>query len=175
MISLGSSRRKSNYHISFETFALQPILDGATQSTLVIERTEQFIIPKSSEQIVKKSCDYYGETFQNITNASRHILGKRHKTPIIIAHDFKTPFILLPTMSPASSHNEWIALHAIENITPNKMGCLILLENNKEIQVRVSATTIHRQYAYACFLHKDFIKKQESLNRKSLHFPYRGL
>jgi len=165
----------ASYHISFETFALQPILDGATLSTLVIERTQQFIIPKSSEQIVKKSCDYYGENFQNVTNASRHILGKRHKTPIIIAHDFKRPYILLPTMSPSSAHNEWIALHAIENIRPNKMGCIIYFENNQQIQVSVSATTIHRQYAFASFLYKDFLRKQESINRKSLHIPYREM
>ncbi|WP_438315970.1 competence protein ComK [Sporosarcina sp. FA9] len=168
------SRRKSSYHISFETFALQPILDGATRSTLVIERSRKFIIPKSSAQIVMNSCDYYGETFHNATIASKNILGKRHKTPIIIAHNFKRPFIILPTMSHSSSQNEWIALHAIENIKPNKMGCIIYLENDQDIQVNVSATTIYRQYTFACFLHKDFLKKQESINRKSLLFPYSG-
>ena len=82
------------------------------------------------------------------------------------------PFIFLPTMSPTSPHNVWIALHAIENIKSNKMGCIIYLENNRYIQVNVSATTMHRQYTFGSFLEKDFLKKQRQLNRPSFYNPY---
>lgn len=166
---MDKNRPIPTYHISFETFALQPIVQENKISTLIIEQHKEFIIPKKPSHIVRKSCDFYGGSMKIATSMSKHTLGNRHKTPIIIAHDFGMPFIFLPTMSPTSEHNVWISLHAIENIKPDKMGCIIHLENNRSIKLNVSPTTMHRQYTLGCFLEKDFLKKQRQLNRPNFY------
>ena len=171
---MDKNKKTSNYHISFETFALQPVMQENKISTLVIEQNHEFIIPRKPSHIVRKSCDFYGGSLENATNASRYTLGNRHKTPIIIAHDFGMPFIFLPTMSASSLHNVWISLHAIENIKPDNMGCIIHLVNDRSIKVNVSPTTMHRQYTFGSFLEKDFLKKQRQLNRPSFYNPYDG-
>ena len=88
---------------------LQPVIKGNKISTRVIERNCELNIPRKPIHIVKKSCDYYGGSFQNSTNTAKLALGKHHKTPIIVAHDFGTPYIFLPTMSPTSEQNIWIS------------------------------------------------------------------
>ena len=171
---LGKRKNITNYYISFETIILQPIIrEGGGISTRIIERNKEFIIPRKPIQIVKKSCNYYNGSLKNSINASKNTLGHRHKTPIIVASDFGMPFIFLPTMSPSSPHNVWIALHAIENMRPDKMGgCVIYLDNDISIKVNVSITTMQRQHSMGSILEKDFQKKHSRLNRPSFYNPY---
>jgi len=58
----------ANYVISFDTFMLQPVIEGEVISTRVIERNCELSIPKKPLHIVRKSCDYYGSSLQNSVN-----------------------------------------------------------------------------------------------------------
>lgn len=160
-------KRSSSYIVSFDTFMLQPVIKGNRVSTSVIERNREFIIPRKPIHIVKESCEYYGGSFKNSTNTAKLTLGKRHKTPIILAHDFGTPYIFLPTMSSASEQNIWISYSAIEYFDEYDLGSIIYLENNRSIKVNISIATMFRQYAFATFLEKNFLRKQSQLNRPS--------
>ena len=167
-----NSKSALNYLITFETFLLQPVIEGNKKSTLVIERNQDFILPVMPSYIVKKSCKYHGRSLENAILASKQIFGNRHKLPIIIVHHSGMPLIFLPTMASTSIHTIWIALHAISNIIPHKTGCIICLENDLEIKTNVSATTMERQISLGNLLQKDFLKKQRSLNRNSFYGPY---
>lgn len=147
---------------------LQPVIKGNKISTNVVERNGEFSVPRKPIHIVRKSCDFYGGSLQNSTNTAKLALGKRHKTPIIVAHDFGVPYIFLPTMSPASEQNVWISYSAIENIEQDNMDSIIHLENNRSFKVNISAATMYRQYAVATLLEKNFLKKQRQLNRPSV-------
>ncbi|MFJ7932789.1 competence protein ComK [Sporosarcina sp. NPDC096371] len=160
-------KQTSNYIISFDTFMLQPIVTGNTLSTLVVERNGELRVSKKPIHIVKSSCDYYGGSLRGSTNAAKLALGNRHKTPIIVAHDFGIPYIFLPTMSPNSEHNTWISYNAIDHIVPDNMGSIIFLENNRTFKLNVSATTMYRQFSFAKLLEKNFLHKQRQLNRPS--------
>jgi competence protein ComK len=164
---LSKRKRTSSYIVSFDTFILQPVIDGTKISTHVIERNGDLSIPRKPIHIVRKSCDYYGGSLQNSTNSAKLAIGKRHKTPIIVAHDFGVPYIFLPTMSPISDQNVWVSYSAIDNIEPDNMDCILSLENNRSIKVNVSATTMNRQYSAATLLQKKFLVKQRQLNRLS--------
>ncbi len=161
-----------NYIVSFDTFLLLPVVKGNKISTRVIERNGELSVPRKPIHIVRKSCDYYGGSLQNSTNTAKLAIGKRHKTPIIVAHDFGVPYIFLPTMSPNSEQNSWISYSAVDNIEPDNMGCILYLENGLSFKFNVSATTMYRQYAVATLLEKNFLKKQRQLNRPSkFDFP----
>jgi competence protein ComK len=164
---LKRQKRIGSYIVSFDTFVLQPVIKGNKTSTHVIERNGELSVPRKPIHIVRKSCDYYGGSLQNSTNTAKLAIGKRHKTPIIVAHDFGVPYIFLPTMSPISELNSWVSYSAIDNIEPDDMGCTIYLENDRSFKADISATTMYRQYAVAALLEKNFLKKQRQLNRPS--------
>lgn len=167
-----NQKRIFNYVVSFDTFMLQPVIKGNKISTHVIERNGEFIVPRKPIHVVRKSCIFYGGSLQNSTNTAKLALGKRHKTPIVIAHDFGTPYIFLPTMSPTSEQNIWISFHSIDNIEEHDLGCIIYLENGRTVKLTVSAATMYRQYALATILEKNFMKKQRQLNRVSTFGNY---
>lgn len=163
----------TNYVISFDTFMLQPVnVDNKIVATRVIERNCELTIPKKPIHIVKKSCDYYGGSLQTSINIAKIALGKHHKTPIIVAHDFGTPYIFLPTMSPTAEENIWISYHAIDFIERDNVGSIVHLENNLSFKVNISASTMYRQYAFGNLLEKNFYKKQKHLNRPSSFSNY---
>lgn len=158
----------TNYVISFDTFMLQPVLvDNKTVATRVIERNREFTIPKKPIHIVKKSCSYYGGSLETSINIAKIAIGRHHKTPIIVAHDFGTPYIFLPTMSPSAEGNTWISHHSIDFIAPDNTNCIVYLENNLSFKLNISATTMYRQYAFGNLLEKNFYRKQRQLNRPS--------
>jgi len=156
-----------SYIVSFDTFLLLPVVKGNKISTHVIERNGELKVSRKPIHIVRKSCDYYGGSLQNSTNTAKLAIGKRHKTPIIVAHDFGVPYIFLPTMSPNSDQNAWVSYSAIENIESDDMGCIVHLENGLSFKFDISATTMYRQFAVATLLEKNFLKKQRQLNRPS--------
>ncbi|WP_238988162.1 competence protein ComK [Filibacter tadaridae] len=158
-------KQTANYVVSFDTFMVQPVIHNNKISSRVIERNGELRIPRKPLHIVKSSCVYYGGSFQTSSNTARLVLGKRHKTPIIVAHDFGKPYIFLPTMSPSSTQSIWVSYHAIDNFEPDDMGCIVHLENNRSFKVNVSENTMHRQYSLAALLEKDYAKKQNQLNR----------
>lgn len=160
-------KRTGNYIVSFDTFLLLPVVKGNKLSTRVIERNGELDIPQKPLHVVRKSCYYYGGSLQNSTNTAKLAIGKRHKTPIIVAHDFGVPYIFLPTMSPNSEQNSWISYSAVDNIEPDSMGCILFLENGLSFKFDISATTMYRQFAVATLLEKNFLKKQRQLNRPS--------
>ena len=168
---MDKKKRNVSYIVSFDTFMLQPVIKGNKLSTRIIERNRELDIPGKPLHIVKESFSHYGGSLQNSMNTAKLTFGKRHKTPIILAHDFGVPYIFIPTMSPASELNTWILHSAIENIEEDNLGSIIHFENNRSFKVNVSATTMYRQSAFATILEKNFYKKQRGLNRPSTFDP----
>ena len=159
-----------SYVISFSTFILKPVLVENRILTYVVERDKEFELPHKPIYVVKSSSSFYGSSFQLLTNTAKLLLGNVHKTPILLAHAYDTPCILIPTLSPYSDQNVWINYHAIDYIESDELGCVVHFENNKKIRLNNSASSMFRQYALARFLEKDFLKKQQSLNKSAYLF-----
>jgi competence protein ComK len=157
----------SKYHVSFDTFILQPVKKGNKIETRVMERDGELTVPRKPHHIISKSCIYYGGSLQNATNSTTDTIGIRHKIPIIVAHDYGMPCIFLPTMSPSSEQNVWLAFHAINYFLPDDMGCVVHFENGQSILLNISVATMQRQYSYAALLSKNFVYRQKQLNRPS--------
>lgn len=165
-----SPKNVNNYLINSDTYVLLPIQEDYKLSTHVIERQTEFALPKKPIQIVRKTCEIYGSSLKTRTVVARHALGNRHKTPIVVAHAFDTPYIFLPTMSPNSDDNVWISYHAIVDFKEEKTGCSVELANGRNVKVNVSTPTMWRQFAFAALLERDFVKKQFMLHRpRSAH------
>lgn len=161
---------ESRYVISTSTFVLKTIQKESSRKTLIIDNDRTFIHPRKSLHLVRAACEHYGTSYRIATKHARQILSFRHKVPLLIAFDRNIPLIMIPTMSPSSSQNTWIAFHAIVNFKADEMGnTIIYLLNNQSILVNVSETTIQRQVALAHILQLEYKDKFSNFSRFQNH------
>ncbi|WP_313893011.1 competence protein ComK [Psychrobacillus sp.] len=154
--------------ISFETAVLQPIqMNNKTFTKVTKFSGESLVIGKKPYDIVRQSCSYYGSSFQQSVKLSREAIGKYHKLPAVIAHDYGNPCILIPTLSPKSDLNVWFSLKAIQSFHPSKDGCSIILTNGQTLDVNSSTTTISRQIGFANILNMHFLKRMNRLSNEA--------
>lgn len=156
--------QNASYLISLDTLALEPFRTENGMGTRIIEKGEIFTIPQKPIHSIRKSCSHYGHSFKSAVNSAKQFLENRHKVPIVLAYDFGKPLVFIPTMSPTSDHTIWIALHAIANIEPHEMGCIVHLKNNYSIIVNVSESTIFRQHSLGTILETEYKKRYKQLN-----------
>lgn len=157
-----------SFIISFETAILQPIkMNNKTFTKVTNFSGESMVIGKRPYDIVRQSCSYYGSSFQQSVKLSREAIGKYHKLPTVIAHDYGNPCILIPTLSPKSDLNVWFSLKAIQSFHPNKDGCSIILTNGQTLDVSSSTTTISRQIGFANILNMHFLKRMNRLTNEA--------
>jgi competence protein ComK len=159
----------TRYHLSFDTLMLQPKREGGTKTfTRVIERTKTLIVAKKPIHIVSDSCTFFGSSYKNVMNTSKRLFGdNKQKAPILAAIAFGHPLILIPTLSPMSDQNVWISYHAIDFFEEDGLGTSVTLENGKRYKLDISVPTMHRQYALARLLERDFLKTQRMMDRSS--------
>ncbi|WP_342598843.1 competence protein ComK [Psychrobacillus sp. FSL H8-0483] len=150
--------------VSFETAVLQPIVINNKVFTKVVNFSgESLVIGRKPYDIVRHSCSFYGSSFPQSVRLSREVIGNYLKLPIVIAHDYGNPCILIPILSPKSDLNVWFSFRAIESFVPSDDGCSIVLTNGQKIQVTSSSNTISRQVAFANILNMHFLKRMSHL------------
>ena len=149
-----------SFLVSFETAVLQPVRVNNKIFTKVTNITgESTIVSKKPYDIVRQSCAYYGSSFQQAKKLSIDTIGNYFKLPIIVAHDYGSPCILIPLLSPKSDLNVWFSLRAIEGFYATENGCTIVLANGQEITVNSSTNTISKQIGFANLLNMHFLKR----------------
>ncbi|QCR31552.1 competence protein ComK [Lysinibacillus sp. SGAir0095] len=143
-----------SYHITLDTYLIEPIMCGEKIYSYVYDKKGEFIVERKPFYIVRRSCDVLGYNYKSAIKFSKEFFGKdKHKLPILIAHDGK-PNILFPIYSPTSPNNIWVGLHGIANIGVNKHPSEITLLDGKEKTLPVSITSLNSQYVYATMLYK---------------------
>ncbi|WP_185907936.1 competence protein ComK [Psychrobacillus soli] len=164
-----NKKDENSFLISFDTAVLQPVVINNKVFTKAISYSgESKVIGKRPYDIVRHSCSYYGSSFQQSTKLSKEAIGNYLKLPILIAHDFGSPCILIPILSPRSDLNIWFSLGAIESFYPSEDGCTIVLSNGQMIQVPSSPHTISRQLGFANLLNMHFLKRMSHLVNNGL-------
>ena len=98
------------YEINKGTLAIMP---NETQSSLVYEDDERFLIHQSPFQIMEESCMYFGSTYEGRKESARSILGAEYKVPVIV--EDTDNLIVFPTTSPKSDDCIWISLKRVKN------------------------------------------------------------
>ncbi|TQR10644.1 hypothetical protein FG382_16340 [Psychrobacillus lasiicapitis] len=150
--------------VTFDTAVLQPVVINNKVFTKAISHSgESKIIGKKPYDVVRYSCSHYGSTIQQSTKLSKEAIGNYLKLPILIAHDFGSPCILIPILSPKSDLNVWFSLRAIESFYPSEDGSTIVLSNGQTIQVPSSPQTISRQVGFANILNMHLLRRMSYL------------
>jgi len=155
----------SNYFVSFNTIALVPVWVENNLYTRVVENHAEFLVKMKPSSIVKKSLIFYGNSYKHATLFSRESIGRLHKPPLLISHDFGVPLIMFPTLSGESDGNIWLSFSAIDRFSINSHNqCLVHFTNSNILPVNVSHSTMCRQFTNSYFLTNHYQKTREKIN-----------
>ena len=122
-----------DYEINSSTLAIVPIDE---ETSKVYEEEAEYIVNRSSNSIIKDSCEFYGSSYNGRCTGTKSLTGIKSKYPIIIEESRN--IIFFPTTSVRTQQSCWIALNKIKNINKNKSKSQILFKNNELINFDIS-------------------------------------
>ena len=94
-----------DYEINSSTLAIVPIDE---ETSKVYEEEAEYIVNRSSNSIIKDSCEFYGSTYNGRCTGTKSLTGIKSKYPIIIEESRN--IIFFPTTSVRTQQSCWIAL-----------------------------------------------------------------
>ena len=149
-----------DYEINSTTLAILPINNN---KSIVYEETEEYIIEKSSNNIIKENCQFYGSSYEGRCIGTKALTGIKTKYPIIIEESRN--IIFFPTSSTRTKQSSWIALNKIKTYTKNNEQSKILFKNDKKIDLDISYYSLDNQVCRATMLKsKLYERKLEEKN-----------
>ena len=86
------------YEINPQTMAIFPVEYGSKIYSKILEEDDEVLSPFKPLDIIKKSCQYFGASFDGRREGTRELIGITHKAPIVI--DTNTSIYFFPTTSP---------------------------------------------------------------------------
>ena len=149
-----------DYEINSTTLAILPINNN---KSIVYEETEEYIIEKSSNNIIKENCQFYGSSYEGRCIGTKALTGIKTKYPIIIEESRN--IIFFPTSSARTKQSSWIALNKIKTYSKNDDKSKILSKNDKKINLDISYYSLDNQICRATMLKsKLYERKLEEKN-----------
>ena len=148
------------YEINSMTLAILPINNN---KSIVYEESEEYIIEKSSNSIIKENCQFYGSSYEGRCVGTKALTGIKTKYPIIIEESRN--IIFFPTSSTRTKQSSWIALNKIKTYTKNNEQSKILFKNDKKIDLDISYYSLDNQVCRSTMLKsKLYERKLEEKN-----------
>ena len=148
------------YEINSATLAIIPI---DNEKSIVYEETEEYIIEKSSNSIIKENCEFYGSSYEGRCIGTKALTGIKTKFPIIIEESRN--IIFFPTSSSRTKQSSWIALNKIEKYNKYNNKSKIFFKNEQKINLDISYYSLENQICRATMLKsKLYERKLEEKN-----------
>ena len=150
----------SEYEINPSTLAIIPI---DLNKTMVYEFEDEFIVDKSSMEIVDNSCKYYGSSYIGRFEGTKTMVGYKYKAPIIIEET--TKMIFFPTNSPRLKNCSWISLKHIDSYNKIGKSTIINFKNKKQLLIDISQNVVETQILRSTKLWGSLQEKFEILKK----------
>ena len=99
------------YEINADTLCILPIDE---KTSFIYEKEDNFIGNMSCIEIIKRSCLFFGSSYEGRKNASSSLLNATYKLPIIIEES--NQLIFFPTNSSKNSKCVWISYNNFEGV-----------------------------------------------------------
>lgn len=116
---------------------------GNSNGTMVIEKKRTFNVEVDAFRLLKKSCMWYGNSY----NAQRQFIIDKFnfyiKTPIII--DGRDLLIFFPTTTPSSKECIWVCYNNVDRYIKEKTYTKIYFKGGKILNISASYTTVDNQ------------------------------
>lgn len=148
------------YEINSATLAIIPIDE---ETSRVYEEEAEYTVKKSSNSIIKDSCEYYGSSYQGRCIGTTNLTGIKTKYPIIIEESRN--IIFFPTTSTRKKQSSWFALNKIKHYNKKNYKSQILFKNGETIDIDLSYYSLENQIIRATMLKsKLYERKLEEKN-----------
>ncbi|MBA9025240.1 MULTISPECIES: competence protein ComK [Bacillaceae] len=153
-----------NYEINPFTCFIKPIVYGSKIYSQAIEKNGEFISPFKPLVIIKKSCEYFGSSYEGRRGGTRRLIGATHKAPIII--DQTNPIFFFPTTSPLIDDCIWIAYHHVIDFKEKDNGMVqVYFHNNITLEVNMSIGSFTNQMQRTAMLESKIIKINKEIGK----------
>ena len=148
------------YEINSSTLAIVPMGENISK---VYEEEDEYIVQKSTNSIIKDSCEFYGSSYEGRCVGTKSLTGIKTKYPIIIEESRN--IIFFPTSSTRTKQSTWIALNKIKNYNKKSYYSQILFKNEEKIDLNISFYSLENQIVRATMLKsKLYERKLEEKN-----------
>ncbi len=129
-----------DYEINEETLAITPIDEHKSK---VYEINNNYIINKSVNKIMEKSCEFFGSSLQGRQKGTYNLIGVTHKVPIIVEESKE--LIFFPTHSNRLSKCNWLSLKNISKYYQENDQIVVEFKNNLKLFFDISYGIIDNQ------------------------------
>ena len=151
---------KYDYEINNSTLAVISIDDKCCR---VLEETAEYIVNKSSFEVIDNSCKYFGSSYRGRYEGTKNLIGMNYKLPIIIEESRN--IIFFPTNSPRLKDCWWISLNNIKNYYIEDEKVYINFKNDFKLQVDISIFSLENQILRASRLESVLRSRKTSENK----------
>ncbi len=100
----------NEYEINEGTLAILSVDDTTSK---IMEDNDNYLVKKSSFEVVDHSCKYFGSSYEGRKQGSKELIGANYKLPIIIEDGRNMVFF--PTLSAEDKDCVWLAVNKIKN------------------------------------------------------------
>lgn len=128
------------YEINSSTLAILPVSEHVSE---IVEQESNYMIPKSSLEIMDESCRYFGSSYYGREVGAKALIGNNYKAPIIVEET--RPLIFLPTSSPRFSECTWISLKHIHKYERNGDKTIITFQCGRKLELEISIYSLENQ------------------------------
>ena len=135
---------------------------GNSNGTMVIEKDRKFNVQMDCFKLLKKSCIWYGNSY-NIQR--QFVIDKFNfsiKTPIVM--NGKDSIIFFPTCSPNSKECIWVSYNNVDRYVKEDDYTKIYFKGGKILNISASYSTIDNQIT-RCIKIEKFIREKVLRNR----------
>ena len=138
------------YNINDETLAIIP---SGNKKSKVVETTKDYDLDISTFKVIKRSCEYFGVSYNSRLEGSYNFIKTKYKSPIIIEETSR--LIFFPISSPRKHNSLWISFNNINEYYPckNKRHTLIIFKNGYKLEADISFYSFNQQYLKAAKLY----------------------
>ncbi|MDQ0214780.1 competence protein ComK [Oikeobacillus pervagus] len=152
------------YEINPYTMIIMPFQYGSRVYSKIYELHDEYISPFKPLELVKKSCEYFGSSYQGRRDGTKRLIGVTHKAPIII--DPHTSIYLFPTLSPTKIDCMWISHeHIVAHTCINSYDTEVLFHNNQTVTIPISSSSFESQLGRTARLRVKFEQQIKNMEK----------
>jgi competence protein ComK len=136
----------------------------------IYEVNGRYFSPDVPFEIVSRSCEYFGSSFNGRRQGTKQLIGVTHKAPIIV--DPYTSIFLFPTASPTSPQCAWISHDYVASHRKNgSTSTIVTFQNNESLELPISFYSFENQLSRTALLR---IKFTQNMKRMALFVRQAG-
>lgn len=143
-----------SYEINKDTCA---IINYSNEISQVIEKKQEYLLPKKTFEVMEDSCAYYGSSYEGRLKGTKMMLGCNYKLPIIIEET--NDIIFFPTGGVDNEKCSWISLNHVLKYEDYKGYTKVTFTEGKTIILKMSVSSFETQLLRATRL-QNLLKKR---------------